>query len=88
VRWQQSAEHHLRSDIGFVDGSICHFWHGPKTNRRYIERWDILTRNQFDPDLDLKRNSYGVLELTGRSIGLRDDLRGYFRARNDDQNTL
>lgn len=88
LRWQQSAEHHIRRDLGFVEGAIRHHWHGPKANRRYVERWEILTRNRFDPDLDLKRNAYGVYELTGRNIGLRDDLRAYFRARNDDQNTL
>jgi hypothetical protein len=88
VRWQDSAEAHIRRNIGYVEGSIRHFWHGPKGNRKYVERWSILHRNGFDPDLDLKRNSYGVFELTGRSIGLRDDLRAYFRERNDDQNTL
>jgi hypothetical protein len=88
MRWQDSAEYHVRRNLGYVEGAIRHFWHGPKAGRRYIERWDILARNGFDPDLDLKRNAQGVLELTGRSIGLRDDLRAYFRARNDDGNTL
>lgn len=88
VRWQTSAETHVRRSLGYVAGSIRHFWHGPKANRKYIERWGILQRNGFDPDLDLKRNAFGVLELTQRSIGLRDDLQRYFRERNDDQNTM
>jgi hypothetical protein len=88
TRWQDSAEHHIRRNIGYVEGAIRHFWHGPKSGRRYNERWEIITRNGFDPDLDLKRNAFGVYELTGRSLALRDDLRAYFRARNDDSNTL
>lgn len=88
VRWQESAVTHLRRDLGYVEGSIRHHFHGPKANRRYNERWEILTKNAFDPDLDIKKNAYGVFELTGRNIGLRDDLRAYFLARNDDANTL
>jgi hypothetical protein len=88
LRWEQNAMSHICKDIGYVEGSIKHFWHGPKVNRKYNERWEILQSNGYDPDLDLKRNAYGVFELTGRSIKLRDDLRDYFRQRNDDQNTL
>jgi hypothetical protein len=88
LRWQGAAERHVCRNIGYVDGAIRHFWHGPKANRRYVDRWRIIHDNGFDPELDLKRNSFGVFELTGRSIRLRDELRAYFRQRNDDQNTL
>ncbi len=82
--WQDRAEKYIRRDIGAVPGTILHSWHGKKKDRKYVERWDILTRHNFDPDLDLKEDWQGLYQLTERSIGLRDDIRRYFRARNED----
>jgi len=87
--WQNRAVRHLNFDIGFLQGStIEHFWHGRKEDRKYIPRWDILTRNHFDPDTDLKRNSYGVIELAGNKPQLKQDLDAYFRQRNEDGNLI
>jgi hypothetical protein len=87
-QWQQHATQHLARNIGYVPGSIEHHWHGSKTKRDYIGRWDILARNTFDPATDLKRNTWGVLELAGNKPELRRDLDGYFRMRDEDSNTL
>jgi len=76
-QWQRRAMQH-----------IAHGWHGSKAKRDYIGRWDILARNAFDPTADLKRNTWGVLELAGNKPELRRDLDGYFRARDEDSNTL
>jgi hypothetical protein len=82
--YQDRAEAHVRRNIGYVPGLLLHHWHGKKANRQYQERWSILQKHQFDPDTDLKRDSRGLYQLTNRKIGLRDDLRAYFRARNED----
>ena len=86
--WQALAEAHIKRDLGFVSGSIRHHWHGRAADRRYQERWQILESSHYDPDVDLRRNIFGVYELSGNNIMLRDGLRKYFRARNDDANTL
>ena len=49
-RWQDQAEKHVRGNLGYVDGLLTHYWHGKKRDRRYIERWEILLRNGFDPN--------------------------------------
>lgn len=82
--WQDRAEKHLKRDLGYVPGTITHHWHGSKRQRYYAERWKILTRNGYDPDLDLKYDSQGLLQLTDRNIKLRDGIRSYFRARHED----
>lgn len=78
----------VRRNVGFVDGLIFHHWHGPKVNRRYTDRWQILVESQFDPATDLKRDWQGVYQLvddgSDRLVKLRDDLRAYFRQRNED----
>ena len=82
--WEARATRHIKKNIGYMDGTILHYWHGAKKNRRYQERWKILVNNRYDPDLDLKRDSNFLYQLTDHNINLRDDLRNYFRARNED----
>lgn len=86
-RWQDRVVKHLKKDIGYVPGVISHSWHGKKKDRKYIERWDIITKNKFDPGMDMKRDSQGLYQLetnTPRQIRMRDDIRAYFRQRSED----
>lgn len=83
-QWQERAEQCVKRNLGFVEGLLLHHWHGKKRDRRYVERWSILQRNGFDPELDLKRDWQGLFQLTDRNPRLRDELRHYFRARNED----
>jgi hypothetical protein len=82
--WQQRAVDLIRYNVGYMDGLIVHHWHGKKADRKYQDRWRILTENKFDPSLDLKRDSHGLWQLTERNHKLRDDLRAYLAARNED----
>jgi hypothetical protein len=86
--WQDRAERNIRRNVGQLDGTVTHFWHGAKANRKYTERWKILSQYQFNPRTDLKRDSQGLWQLEDhhdlRSIRLRDALRHYFRQRNED----
>jgi hypothetical protein len=47
-----------------------------------------MLEHEFDPDNDIKRNSWGVLELCGNKPRLQHDLDEYFRLRNEDVNSL
>ena len=87
-RWQDRAVHHVNFNIGFVPGTIEHYFHGRKSDRKYMDRWQMMIEHQFDPDTDIKPNAWGVLELAGNKPGLRHDLDTYFRLRNEDVNSL
>lgn len=87
MQWQVRVERWVKRDVGYVNGSIYHFWHGPKKARGYTDRWKILRENGFDPMLDLTRDAQGLLKLetwNDRQIRLRDQIRAYFRSRNED----
>lgn len=84
IEWQRRAERFIKRNVGFVDGLICHFWHGNRGNRGYKDRGQILVSTQFDPEKDLKRDWQGLYQLTDRSHELRDDARQYFLQRNED----
>jgi hypothetical protein len=88
LRWQDRATQHIAQNIGYVPGTIEHAWHGSKDKRAYVDRWTILTRNGFDPDTDLVRNTWGVFELARNKPGLRRDIDRYFRARDEDSNII
>jgi hypothetical protein len=88
LRWQHRAEQHIHQNISYVAGTIEHQWHGAKDKRAYVDRWQILERNHFDPATDLKKNTCGVIELAGNKPRLRHDIDRYFRSRDEDSNTL
>jgi hypothetical protein len=88
LRWQDRAMRHIAGNISYVPGTIEHYWHGAKERRKYVDRWSVLSDNDFDPQTDLKRNSFGVIELTGNKPKLRREIDAYFRSRDEDSNTL
>lgn len=88
TRWQDRCTRSIRKNVGYVPGTIHHAWHGTKANRKYWDRWRILLDNKFDPYRDLMRDENGIYQLVDhgdeRSIKLRDQIRAYFRQRDED----
>ena len=82
--WQERATKVIKGDIGCVRGCILHSFHGAKHLRYYKTRWQILTRNGYDPATDVYKNLQGVLELRDDKPALRDEIRRYFAARKED----
>lgn len=87
LQWQERAERWIKRDVGVVPGLVYHDFHGPKASRFYGTRGQILTRNAYNPDTDIKYDGQGLLQLEThepRQIRLRDEVRAYFRSRNED----
>lgn len=78
----------LGMDVGCMEGNLFHHYHGPKQLRGYKSRWEILVENAYDPDSDIKRDAQGLYQLTSRKPRLRDDIRAYFRQRDEDSKSL
>jgi hypothetical protein len=84
LEWQRRCQKHIKKDLGYVSGTISHYWHGAKGDRKYNDRWKILVENQFKPDRDAYPDSQGLLQIDDDRIQLRDDIRRYFRSRFED----
>ncbi|HTS77510.1 MAG TPA: hypothetical protein VMG40_14960 [Bryobacteraceae bacterium] len=82
-RWQERAKI-LSANIGYVENHAIHHFHGSKVFRAYGDRWKILRDHDFDPARDIVRDWQGVWQLSGNKPRMRDDIRRYFRARNED----
>jgi hypothetical protein len=79
----------LAADAPRLHGGLgLHYFHGAKRQRGYADRWRILAENRFNPDDDLSRDAQGLYQLMDRheprNVRLRDQLRHYFRSRNED----
>jgi hypothetical protein len=83
LNWQQRALR-LHKNIGYVSGSIVHYWHGKKADRQYKGRWEIAINNQFDPHVDIHKDWQGLWTLYPGHEEMRDQIRVYFQSRNED----
>lgn len=88
LEWQVKALRWIKKDVGYVSGAVYHDFHGKKINRQYATRGQILVRNKYNPDTDIKYDAHGMIQLetwTDRQIKLRDEIRTYFRSRSEDE---
>jgi hypothetical protein len=83
LNWQTRALR-LHKDIGYVNGTIYHYWHGKKSDRKYNDRWRHLVDNNYQPTHDIHRDWQGLLVFYEGHAKLRDDIVKYFRERNED----
>ena len=88
MAWEERALQYVNFNMGYLQGTIEHRFHGSKGSRRYIDRWQIILEHGFDPDTDILRNAHGVFELRCTKPKLRHDLDVYFRERNEDANII
>lgn len=86
--WETRAAKVIKQNIGFVPGTIFHGFHGSKRTRYYGSRWTVLIDNNFDPEIDLRRNISGVRELVSTKTGLRDGILKYFKSRHEDDRNM
>lgn len=88
LEWEWRANEYIRGNVGYMPGLLLHYWHGKKADRRYGDRWNILTKNQYNPDTDVKYDIQGALQLEDRgddrSVKLRNGIMKYNRGRNED----
>jgi hypothetical protein len=86
--WATRAAFEVNSKLGFAHGTIEHPFHGRKSDRGYQTRWQMFLDSGFDPAIELKRNTYGVLEFSGTKPNLERAFDRHLRSREEDVNTL
>lgn len=70
--------------LGYVPGTIVHHWHGDKADRKYVERWDILTKGKYNPQTDIRKNREGLIQFTHEGLRLEEPIKEYFWGRKED----
>jgi hypothetical protein len=82
--WEARAEKYIQQNVGTMPGLVLHRWHGKKKDRNYDTRWKLLVEQQFDPELDMKRDTNGLYVVTDRNQKIRDGLRMFAKLRKED----
>lgn len=88
MQWYYRCHTHIRRNVGCMEGTILHSWHGRKTERGYNAKHHLLAEIGFDPLRHLKRDFQGLYELhDDRStayVRLRDMMRKIAKERDED----
>jgi len=75
--------------LGYVTGTVMHFWHGRLADRKYRERWDILVSQEYCPTKDTCRSHRcGLIQLTDKGKRMTQVLQDYFQGRNEDNMSM
>jgi hypothetical protein len=87
--YQERCAAHIRKNVGYVDGTIVHYFHGSKKKRGYWTRWSIINDNNYSPFMDLRTDWQGLLQLDDYcKVELRNALMSYFSSRSEDETTM
>lgn len=82
--WNDRCQKYINRNVGHMPGTLLHYWHGKKIDRKYKDRWQILIEHKYDPEFDIKPDWQGLWQYTDREAQLRYDIRKYFAQRNED----
>lgn len=88
--WADNCQRYIRKNVGLVEGTVAHNWHGKKTQRGYGNKHQLLAKIGFDPIRHLKRDHQGLYQLhddgSEAHVLLRDAMRKIAHERNEDAN--
>jgi hypothetical protein len=82
--WAQRFHGDVQGNIGGLTGRLYHLWHGDIPHRGYKTRHVNLATIDFDPAIDLTRDSNGILQWAGGRPDLETFARAYFASRRED----
>ncbi|HCS55012.1 MAG TPA: hypothetical protein DIW81_26070, partial [Planctomycetaceae bacterium] len=83
--WEQSFAEQSKGNLGCIRGDLCHFWHGKKSGRMYVERMDWLKADDFDPATDIERDTSGLWRWSSNKPEMHRQVAAYFSRRNEDE---
>ena len=82
--WATAFGHAVESQVGCVQGTANHLWHGDLADRRYFHRHVELADLGYDPARDIIARPGRPLELRPERTDLAEWFRLYFHSRRED----
>ncbi|RSL18645.1 hypothetical protein EDE15_4237 [Edaphobacter aggregans] len=83
VLWRNAFRADVKSRVGYVEGTVFHWWHGAKADRQHTSRHLILRDANFDPQNDITLDKGGCWKWNSHKPNLHKSVTDYFWARNE-----
>jgi hypothetical protein len=74
----------VQGRVGYVPTTAIQLGHGASSNRRYVDRMDVLTTYDYDPDTDIAPGADGVWQWSSSKAALHSEVLAYFGNRRED----
>ncbi len=84
LAWATSFYESVKGNVGYIDATLLHLWHGAIEDRQYNERHQRLSTFDFDPYTDLCLDAEGSWRWNTPNHELRAYLKHYFAHRLED----
>lgn len=81
--WKQGLDA-KKVNVDYLPVDIFHLWHGTTKNRQYMQRHDIITMNDYDPQKDIKLVN-NVYEWASEKPAMHEAINKYFYDRKEDE---
>jgi GR25 family glycosyltransferase involved in LPS biosynthesis len=85
-KWNQISFSNIHSSINNISGDIIHLYHGKMINRNYNSRYEILSKERFNPILDLIIDNNNLWKF--KNVNISKNLEKYFESRDEDDNVI
>lgn len=74
----------VQGNIGYIDSTIEHLYHGSFKNRNYYNKQKILIDHNFDPENDIAIDHNGLWKWNSDKTNLHNDIENIFYTRKED----
>ncbi len=78
----------VQGRVGYVPTTAIQLGHGATSNRRYVERMDVLAKYDYDPDADIDSGTDGVWRWSSPKAAFHSEVLSYFGNRREDLSEL
>ncbi len=85
--WSKLVDRHIDKKVGFVNGTISHYWHGSRTDRQYVKREHILqsSPSPYEPTKTLYYDENMLLHFKPENKEYYlNSIKNYFANRRED----
>ena len=82
--WAERHSHAVGANIGCLEGSVVHLWHGDLEHRRYQDRHCDFSAYGYDPSTDIALDGRGCWRWNSEKPEMHEFVAQYFRERRED----
>jgi len=82
--WSRLFYSEIKGDIGFIEASAFHLWHGEIVNRQYFTRHEEFYQYNFDPTIDIALSDEGAWRWNSDKPEMHRFFERFFQKRSED----